>query len=889
MGPGDILKESNPIPGTMSKEVVLEKVERILLPEEVRPRKYRVALAPDLSRCTFDGSEEVDIEIEKSTPRIVLHAAELDLQWAELRQNNEVLSPQKIQLDEKEETATLEFGRPLLPGPAVLAIRFAGKLNDQMRGFYLSEYLRDGEKRVMAVTQFEATDARRAFPCWDEPACKAIFDVTLTVPEDRVAISNMPVAEGRSDGAGRRVVRFGESPVMSTYLLAFIVGEFDFVEERTPEGVLVRVYTPVGKKEQGHFALEVACRTLSFFHEYFAIAYPLPKMDLIAIADFAAGAMENWGAVTYRETAILVDPEQSSQATRQRVAVVVAHELAHQWFGNLVTMEWWTHLWLNEGFASWIEYLAVDHLFPEWRIWTQFVFSDLSRALDLDGLENTHPIEVEVKDPGEISEIFDAISYSKGSSIIRMLAAFLGDDAFRRGLHLYLERHQFGNATTEDLWQALGESSGQPVKEIMDTWTKQGGYPVLSVEGEGSPWVLTQSRFFQSGIPRKHTDSTRWVIPVGAGGPRLPQVYSSLLGEESGTLDLAGQSDGWIKLNWGQTGFYRVSYPPAILSRFAGAVQALELSPEDRLGLENDAFALARGGLLPSHHALDLAAAYGGEVDYTVWADLSTGLDEMGSLLWGDGCYEDFEAFARELYGPVAGRLGWESRAGESHLTTLLRSLVIGALGSYGDENTIDQAKRRFARLREDPKSLPPDLRFPVYRLSAEYGGDEAYQAVLDIFRKADLHEEKLRCLRALGYSRSRNLLERTLELSLSPEVRSQDTPLAVGSVAVNGPGRELAWNFLRNHWSEFDRRYGKGGFLLARVISSTTVNFHSAEKAEEVETFFRSHPVPAAERTIRQSVERIRSNALWLERDRESIRRWLEMRSRGRKRQAGQ
>ncbi len=855
----------------------MSEQERVLLPDDVRPKKYRVTLTPDLTQCTFSGKVEIEVQIQKSTSRVVLHAAELELKSGELQQNGATRVPAKIFPDEKAETATFEFGDSLATGPATLSIDFTGTLNDQMRGLYRSEYLMGGEKRTMAVTQFEATDARRAFPCWDEPATKATFEVTLVVPADRVAISNMPIVETKTGQGGLKAVRFAESPIMSTYLVAFIVGEFDYVEEKSREGALVRVYTPLGKKEQGRFALDVASRTLSFFDEYFGIPYPLPKMDLIAIADFAAGAMENWGAVTYRETAILVDPEQSSEATRQRVAVVIAHELAHQWFGNLVTMEWWTHLWLNEGFASWIEYLAVDQLFPEWRMWTQFVYGDLSRALDLDGLENTHPIEVEVKDPNQISEIFDAISYSKGSSVIRMLAAYLGEENFRRGLHGYLSRHQYGNATTEDLWQALGEASGKPVKEMMDTWTKQGGYPVLSVQEKDGSLKLSQARFFLSGIPRKKKDATRWSIPVGVIGSDMSQETFSLLGKPSGQMSLTGQKNGWVKVNNGQTGYYRVKYSTAMMTGLSRAVEAMELSPEDRLGLENDAFALARAGLLSTQHALNLVAAYKNETDYTVWADLSAGLDELDALLWGDPCYGNFEAFARSLYGGVAGRVGWEKKAGESHLTTLLRSLVISELGGYGDAETIDEAKNRFACLQRDPKSLPPDLRFPVYRLYVENGDETSHEAVLDLFRKADLHEERLRCLRSLGYSQKQELLQRTLEFSLSSEVRAQDTPLLVGSVAANGPGRDLAWNFLKGQWAELDRRYGKGGFLLGRVISSTTSNFCSEEKAREVEEFFRSHPVPAAERTIRQSVERIRSNAMWLQHDGKPIRQWLE------------
>jgi len=849
--------------------------ERVLLPSSVRPKKYQVSLTPDLEHHTFDGSELVELDVKSTTDRVVLHAAELEFHSVQLLQNGKQSGPARIDLDDKEETATLVFPEAVSVGAATLSVEFSGKLNDQMRGFYRSVYTLEGEERVMAVTQFESTDARRAFPCWDEPAVKAVFEVTLLVPADRVAISNMPADHTEINARGQKVVRFGATPVMSTYLLAFIVGELDVIETQTKDGVTVRVYTPVGKKEQGRFALDVAARTLSFFEDYFAIDYPLPKMDLIAISDFAAGAMENWGAVTYRETAILVDPEQSSAATRQRVAIVIAHELAHQWFGNLVTMEWWTHLWLNEGFASWIEYLAVDHLFPEWDIWTQFVFSDFGRALSLDSLKNSHPIEVEVRHPSEISEIFDAISYSKGASVIRMLAAYLGEGDFRRGLQVYLERNQYGNATTEDLWQALAEVSGKPVKNVMDTWTKQAGYPVVSVSATGNSLRLTQSRFFLSG-KQDDADASQWSVPVSVMQANTDKKAFTLLEEQGLTVPMVIEQ-GWTKVNPGQTGFYRTNYSGPLWDRIAVAIEEGALPATDRLGLESDAFALTRAGYLPTTRALSLATAYRNELDYTVWADLSSNLHAYDSLLSGEPYYELFRGFARDLYRPAYGRLGWDTEPGESHLTTMLRPMVIGNLGSYGDTEVATEACQRFDTASGQDDGLPPDLRSAVYGLVVENRGSEGYAQVLKLFRSADLHEEKTRCLRALGFGRDPDLLRQTLELSLSPEVRSQDTPLVVAGVAMNRFGRELAWQFVQDQWAEFDRRYGRGGFLIARIIALTTENFTTLEKAAEVEAFFESHPAPAAARTIRQSTERIRSNALWLERDREAIHEWLK------------
>ena len=446
----------------------MSKSSRVTLPTNVRPTRYRLILEPDLESFTFRGEEAVDIEVVEASSEITLNSSDIDILSSKLTvEGGSVLTPRDVVLDDSKETATFVFDSEIPTGPATLEITFTGELNDKLRGFYRSHYTDiDGQERYLATTQFEATDARRAFPCWDEPAVKSAFDVTLVVPGDLVAVSNMPVVSEEVNPSGSRpsskVVRFAETPVMSTYLLAFVVGDIESIEQRTDAGTLMRVWTTRGKQEQGRFALETAVNLLDYFDDYFGIRYPLPKLDHIAIPDFAAGAMENWGAITYRETALLVDPDHSSAGTRQRVAAIVSHEMAHMWFGDLVTMAWWNDLWLNESFASWMGDKAVDHLFPEWEMWTQFVMADTNSGLSLDGLKNSHPIEQEVNNPSEIGQLFDAISYSKGASILRMLEHFLGSEPFRQGLHLYLSSHEYGNAQTEDLWSALGEISGQP-------------------------------------------------------------------------------------------------------------------------------------------------------------------------------------------------------------------------------------------------------------------------------------------------------------------------------------------------------------------------------------------------------------------------------------------
>jgi puromycin-sensitive aminopeptidase len=858
-----------------------------LLPTEVRPVKYRITLSPNLTDFTFAGEETIDIEVSQEASQIVLNAAELEIHEAYLLRDGQRTPAQAIGLDAEAETATLTFAAPLPMGTMQLFIRFTGILNDKLRGFYRSEYtLPDGTKRVMATTQFEAPDARRAFPCWDEPAHKAKFEIALIIPANLTAISNMPIVSDTPQSSGTKLVRFAETPIMSTYLLAIMVGEFECVEAQA-EGTLVRVWTTPGKKEQGRYALDVSCRLLSFYNSYFGIPYPLPKLDLIAIPDFAAGAMENWGAITYREVALLVDPAHSSAATKQRVAIIIAHEIAHMWFGNLVTMAWWNDLWLNEGFASWIEYKAVDHLFPEWDMWTQFIFADTGPAMSLDGLRNTHPIEAEVKTPDDINELFDAISYSKGAAIIRMLEQFLSAETFRRGLVHYLSAHAYGNARTDDLWASLAHVSGKPVKEIMDTWTKQPGYPVVEVRHEGRrdeppALALGQKRFLYDYDPEAdEPDPAIWRIPVAIKSEAAVAPFFAMLEERQAAVPLAATapsrgSQSWIIVNAGRSGFFRVNYSADMWERLRPAIETQALPTAERLGLEADAFALMRAGYLPATQFLSLASAYAHEREYPVWSDLAGSLGWVSNVLAGEPVEPQLKAFARDLLRPIVAHLGWEPRSNESHLDALLRGIVLHEIGHYEEMPVIAEARGRFDRYLRDPQAVHPDLRSTVLNLAA-FGGDRStFDALREVERRATLQEEKLRALAALTHFQQRELLQDTLELSLSPVVRSQDTIRVVAGVAANPQGRDLAWEFVTANWAEFDRRYGGGGFLIVRLIESVTSSFTTLAKEREVAEFFLAHPVPAATRTVQQCLERIRINSRWLSRNRMEAAAWL-------------
>ena len=682
--------------------------EAFVLPGAVRPSKYTIKLEPDLDQFTFRGEENIAIEVVEATSEIVLNAIELQVATATLYKDGATIKATDIRLDTSQETVTLDFGQPVTLGKGELALTFTGILNDKLHGFYRSQYVGpEGDQRYLASTQFEATDARRAFPCWDEPAHKAIFEVTLVVPSGLKAISNTPVVAEAQPRSGITEVRFAETPVMSTYLLAFIVGDLTSIESQyqgTDGSTRVAVWTTRGKEEQGRFALDTSVKLLRFFNEYFGIPYPLEKLDHIALPDFAAGAMENWGAITYRETALLVDEANSSAGTRQRVAEVVAHEMAHMWFGDLVTMQWWDDLWLNESFASWMGTKSLDWLFPDWEMWTQFVNMDTNRALTLDGLKNSHPIEQPVNNPAEVNQLFDAISYSKGASIIRMLEQFLGPDAFQRGLQGYLSAHQYGNARTEDLWSALESASGEPVTSIMDTWTKQMGYPVLQVEAAGPPdhreLVLSQERFVYDRLLEYHGPEPEvWRVPIRiTHGVKEPATL--LMDGRQVRVSLEGPAatgdPHWFKINPLQTGFFRVNYQPEDWERLVPAIRSQQLPAADRLGIQNDAYSLSRNGLLPVTQFLSLTRAYSNETDASVWGDLSSNLRDIEVLLTGQPHFQHYQDFARAIFKPAANRVGWEAQAGEGHLDAILRSILLSQAGSYGDQEVLDQASVRF-------------------------------------------------------------------------------------------------------------------------------------------------------------------------------------------------
>lgn len=843
------------------------KPKSVRLDTNIKPNRYTLKIKPDLEAFKFDGYEVIDISIEKPASIITLHSKDINIQSAQVTKGIQFQFAVKIEYNTKEETVTFAFPKPI-SGKVKLSLIFSGIISENLRGFYRSRYTIGGETKYLATTQFEATDARRAFPCFDEPSQKAIFDVSLIIPDGHTAISNTLPTQITEHEGGYKIVEFAPTPRMSTYLLAFIIGKFEYIEKYTKDGVQVRVFTTPGKKHQAQFALDVACKSLEFYNEYFDIPYPLPILDLIAIPDFESGAMENWGAVTFRETAILVDEENSSLSNKQWVAIVVAHELAHQWFGNLVTMEWWTDLWLNEGYASYMENLCVDHMFPDWKIWDFYLSDRYSAALRLDSLANSHPIEVHVHHPDEINEIFDMVSYAKGSAVIRQLAEYLGHDKFRDGLRYYLKKHSYKNTETIDLWSAFEKVSKKPVGKIMESWTKKTGYPLVTLDKKKKSFSISQERFFSSRISaKKNKEKTLWQIPIRYESNGEPM--KTLLTKKSSPL--IGASVG--KVNLSESSFIRVRYDKDTILKLKDEIEKGTMSVADRLGIIRDLFTLAEGGYIPTQEALEFALVYKNETEYIVWSEIATGINRVYNIIKDEAYKKNYEKYALSLFSPLAERMGWHHIKGEDSSNIFLRNLALSNASAYGDKKITKDALALFSNRKSN--TIPSDIRGVVYGIIARNGGEKEWKTFETLYKDEELHEEKDRYARALVSFKDKKLLTKTLKFVLSGEVRNQDAPHIIVGVWQNSYGRDLAWKFTKVNWKIMLKKFGEGGHFLSRILSPLG-NHTKMQDLADAKKFFAKNPAPGAERTLEQAYERIASNSAWLKADKNNIKKWL-------------
>ncbi len=847
------------------------KKKKVRLDSSIVPNSYHLTITPDMDAFVFSGNEDIEISINKETKALTLHAKDVEVENVRVIYKKVTQYVQKVNYNPKDETVSFLFKDSIPKGKLNLKLSFKGIINESLRGFYKSSYVLDGDKKHIATTQFEATDARRCFPCFDEPAQKAIFHVELIVPNTHTAISNTLPTQIREHNAGFNIVKFAPTPQMSTYLLAFIIGEFEFIEGKTKDDVQVRVFTTKGKKHQAVFALEVAIKTLEFYNEYFDIPYPLPVLDLIAIPDFESAAMENWGAVTFRETALLVDEDHSSFSNKQWVAIVIAHEIAHQWFGNLVTMEWWTDLWLNEGFASYMENLCIDAIFPQWHVWDLNLADRYQVALKLDSLANSHPIEVKVNHPDEINEIFDMVSYAKGSAIIKQLAYYIGHDKFRDGLRHYLKKHSYKNTNTVDLWASFEKESAKPVKKIMKNWTSKTGYPLVTLSKEKNNYKLKQERFFSSRISCKNNkENTIWDIPIIYESNN--EILKTLSTKK--VIPLIGTKIG--KINIGENSFIRVAYVKESLDGLAIQIKENKLDVRDRLGIIRDLFALAEGGYIKSIEALEFALNYKNETEYIVWSEISSGLARIYNIVLEKSdakTKELYKKYSLELFSPLAKKMTFEKIKDEKHDIVFLRNLALSNAAFYGDKSIINEAKIIFKN--RDSKKIDADIRSVVYTIIANYGNNKEWSIFKNLYEKEELHEEKDRYGRALSQFKDKTLLARTLTFTMTKSVKDQDAPHMLAAVWSNSLGRDLTWSFVKHNWPTLLKKYGDGGHFLGRMLSA--IGTHTTSKdATDIKKFFKTNAAPGAERTLEQSYERIYSNEAWTKSDKKLVEKWL-------------
>ena len=830
------------------------------LPTTVVPSRYDLRLEPDLDKATFSGEETVTVEVREPVTEIVLNAAELRIESAVMEDASGALVEGSVALDEPAERARILFPAPIAPGPWRLRLRFTGILNDRLHGFYRSSY-KDaaGVAHTIAATQFEATDARRAFPCWDEPAAKAVFGVTLVVPEGLAAISNTAVVSESPAGPGRRAVTFADSIRMSTYLVAFVVGELEATPPVMVGKTPLRIWCVPGKTHLARVAQQIGAFSLEFFEQYYGLPYPGDKLDLLAIPDFAAGAMENMGAVTFRETALLVDEAAASHTEIERVADVVAHEVAHMWFGDLVTMLWWNGIWLNEAFATFMELLAVDAWKPEWKRWVTFGVSRAA-AMGVDGLVNTRPIEFEVKAPKDCEAMFDLLTYEKGASVLRMLEQHIGPDVFRDGVRLYLERHQFGNAETTDLWKALGDASRQPIPEVMDGWIFHPGYPLVRVEADGQGLRLSQRRFTYLG----EDAAGRWRIPIvlRAWVKRGIIEKHVLLDGDDVVVPLPAAPE-WAIVNAGGHGFYRVGYAPPLLKKLSGALP--RLSPIERFNLVSDSFALAQSGAMSAAEYLELSARFTEETDRNVWAAITGSFAYLNRVIPSEQ-RSGLEALVRHRLTTAVERLGWEAEPEESELVRQLRGDLLRAMGVLGnDPVTQERARELYARQRTGGGAVDANVLPALIAIVAASGGEAEYAEFWEHFRAARTPQEEQRYLFALAGFRHPDLVRRTLGHTIDGEVRSQDAPFLMRALLGSVHGRELAWEFLKEHWETMARVYP--GSAYRRVYEGITA-LVSPQWEREVQEFFTSRGIVLGGKTLEQYLEQLRVAVRFQERE---------------------
>ena len=815
---------------------------------DATPINYQLTFEPDLKKFTFFGTETITVSYKKPTNKITMHCAELKIKSCIVKSEDDIISSAPKTNEEKEELS-IKLSKKI-KGTVTISLEFQGILNDRLLGFYRSQYKQNGKTKYLATTQFEAADARRAFPCWDEPEAKATFEISIIADNKFTAISNMPVIS-KKKLKNKTLYKFGKTPVVSTYLIYLGVGEFEYLTSKTGK-VQIRVITTKGNKSKGKYSLDLGKKLLTSYEKYFGIKYPLPKLDLIAIPDFAAGAMENWGAITFRETILLYDPKTSSTRTKQFIAEVISHEIAHQWFGNLVTMKWWNDLWLNESFATFMATKFVDKFYPEWNLWDQFIEDAMNSAMGLDSLKTTHPIDVTVNSPAEIREIFDVISYDKGGCVLRMLENYVGETNFRAGLKNYLSSFKYGNAQGQDLWDAIGKASKMPVSAMVNSWLKQPGFPQVEISQNDKSLVLKQSRFLMEPTPK--TQKGLWHVPITLGLGN--ETITKLMTKKSITVKTPS-SPGFVA-NIGRTGFYRVKYDDGILLDLKMLVDQKQIPHVDRWAIQNDLFALCIAGKEDVANYLDFTDAYFDEDSYLPQTNVANNLNFLASLTFFEDFGDEIREYAINYFRKILSNLGWMPKSSDKHTDAFMRGFSIFVLGKFGDDSIIEQAEIKFKAFLKNPSTLHPDIREAIFSLVVWNGNAKTHSQFVSLYKKAKTMEEKLRFLGAMCNFRSEKLLIKTLQFSQTSDVRSQNMQLPIMKIAANPYGKKILWPWLKKNWGKMSKKVGYGNPLFNRIVASITLVADDSMESD-IKAFFKKNPTPGTERTQTQTLEKIR------------------------------
>lgn len=842
-----------------------KKVRRLF--EGFQPQNYHITLNPD--RETMHTSGTVTVTGKKTgrpSQRFTFHQNGLKITSATIvkhdKKTTEEIPVARINHQNTLTEVRLHTEQQLYAGNYTITMEFTGEITRPMEGIYPCFFEHDGKQKQLIATQFESHHAREAFPCIDEPEAKATFDLVLTSPVGETAIANTPILSQETID-NKLVTTFETTPIMSTYLLAFVYGELGYKEAVTKHGVTVRTYATPDNVEFTSFALDAAVKSLDFFTDYFGVPYPLAKCDLIALPDFASGAMENWGCITFREHGLFLDPANSSLPTKQYIVMVVAHELAHQWFGNLVTMRWWNDLWLNESFATWMSYLASDALYPDWDVWTQFVADEQQIAFKFDSLENTHPIQTTISHPDEIRTIFDAISYEKGASVLQMLVNYIGQDAFQKGLQQYLKAHLYKNTVADDLWGALEAASSKPVTHFMQDWIGLAGYPIVKANVTDKSVELIQKQFLLNPRGTAQTDII-WPVPLRDG-----EATHDLFDKAELQLPIAGDVSTY-RLNQERSGFYRVVYNDAHLQKLASLVASGSLSPLDRMGLLSDTFEGAKAGYTPTVQALTLLESYKDEDNSVVWDIMAANLGSIRAVMNDESLRETMKPYSRELVAKQLARLGWDAKDEDSHFDKLLRPLILGIAAISDEPDVTKEALNRFDTMTK-PEDIAPDLRGVIYTTAARLGDEKTFEKLLDMHNSTASSEERVTIAAALTNFKQPELIERALSLITTDTVRLQDVMYWIAYSFSNRFAQRATWEWLTTNWDWIKQNLG-GDLAFYRMPIYAARSFSDSTFLKEYTDFFEGVMVPALDRSVKQGIEMIEWQAAWRERDLQAV-----------------